>query len=390
MNKKHKSGQMPDSAPRGIPWLTLGALVLLAVVVWLGVAWQESRQRVVLLEAELAGKAVTLPLPVVVLPGVSAELDAWLLKSDAELDKADLLELNLLVAKGLPEYSSLDIAACKQQLDKWAGEIRAVLAEDQHTFERAREKWGTRKRFELAVMGSVLMEDHQVRYVDKLDHGNADHKFSCGVLKNNTGTCATLPVIWTALGRRLGHTLSIALMPEHLYCIVQDGSATINIETTGTAHLSMNSDEKLRKMCPPELVKNGTYLRMLSNREMIAVFIGLRGEVWDTRGDVEKALSDYLRAHEISPGNSVIANHLLHAAQAMAQKHVYRLPQTALITSPDELDRTVGRKQYFDVEAINRENQARMNRGFSSPQPFTPSPPVPNPSAPNFYPGGLQ
>ena len=314
--------------------------------------------------------------------GLSAELEAWLAKPDVELENADPLELNLLVAKGLPECSSIDIAACKRQVDGWADEIRAELAANPHGFENDRGKWGTRRRFELAVMGSVLMEDRRIGYVDRVSHSNAGHKFAHGVLQSGAGTCATLPVIWAALGRRLGHPISIAQVPEHLYCIVDDGQEKINLETTGSAHLSMNSDERMRRMCPPELVANGTFMRPFSNRELIGIFVGLRAEVWEAKGDFEKALSDYQRAHEIVPGNAVIAGNLMRAAGAVAQA-INGRPSPAIAAAP-EIGPIPMVRQALDVDAFNRETQARSGM----PSGFPPaSPNGPNVSSPNL--GGM-
>lgn len=214
----------------------VGLLVLaLGGIVFLTAQWLAALERVNRLEGQ-AKASTSESCPQIegprVHPGISPEIDTLLNAPEAELAEADVVELNLLVAKGLPECSDIDIAACKRRLDRWADEVRLLLAQDPQGFENNREKWKTRRRFELAVMGSVLKDDHGVRYVDKINHGDPSHKFALGIFKDGTGTCASLPVVWAALGRRLGHPISMAVAPEHLYCICDDGSEKINIEAS--------------------------------------------------------------------------------------------------------------------------------------------------------------
>jgi hypothetical protein len=346
----------------------LGGLLILAFggLAFVAVQWHAAASRAARFESQ-AQASISSPQmdSSSVLPGISPELDAWLNASDETLQKADVLELNLLVAKGLPECKDINIADCKRQLDRWSDQVRTLLAQDPQGFEREREKWKTERRFELAVIGSVLKDDHGVRYVDKIDHGNLDHKFTIGIFKDGTGTCSSLPVVWTALGQRLGYPIRLAVAPEHLYCIYDDGTEKINIEATGSSHLGIRDEATIEKECPPALVKNGTFMRPLSNRELIGVFLGLRAEIWAARKDMEKALSDFQRAHELVPYNTNIASWLADCARMVASKHpVASSGGRSLLQSDD-----AGDQAYRDYVRAMR---AQASRNYGSPAPGGP------------------
>jgi len=340
------------------PVVGMLAFVATCAAFYYGFAYRQKSQE---LSAALQSRITPDEAREITLPAVEPELLRWLAMPDSELEKADVLELNLLVAKGLPECQGLDIAACKQQLDHWANEVRKTLADDPMGFEREKEKWGTRLRFELTVMGSVLMEDHQVRYVEKLDHCNADHKFAQGVLKSSTGSCATLPVVWAALGQRLGYPIKIALAPGHLYCVVNTGAEKINIETTASAHLSMNSDEKIRQWCPDALVKDGTFMRPLSNRELIGLFLMIRGEVWGARLEHEKSIADMGHAFKVIPWNTnVVATMAAQARTLQEKRFPGSVAQQRAPLVPEHMLNPRWPDPRFDVQAMARENKRRL------------------------------
>mgnify|MGYP000091368884 CR=1 FL=1 len=369
----------------GMLFLAVGTALFFAM------QWYASANRLARLEAQAKTNTPEPPAESRrVVAGISSELAEWLNASDSTLAKADVVELNLLVARELSECKDIDIADCTRQLDRWADEVRALLAQDPQGFEKDREKWKTRRRLELAVMGSVLKDDHSVRYVDKIDHANPEHKFSTGIFRNGTGTCASLPVIWTALGRRLGHPITLALAPEHLYCICDDGTEKINIEATGSSHLGIRDEAAITKECPAELVKNGTFMRPLSNREIVGVFLDFRAQVWAARKDFEKALSDSQRAHELVPYNSNIANGVAHCAQMVASTHpAIRLGGQSIL-QVDNDPRELAYRQYVRAMRARNGNYSPAMPG-GRPQQWLPDmgvpplggprPQVPDPSA---------
>ena len=104
-----------------------------------------------------------------------------------------------------------------------------------------------------------------------------------------------------AVGERLDLPIKLAQVPEHLYCVYDDPDGRFNVEATSDAHLGINSDEILKRRCSPEHLNSDSCVRVLTRREILGLFIRLRAEVWMANGELEKALTDFQRSHELFP-----------------------------------------------------------------------------------------
>ena len=56
--------------------------------------------------------------------------------SDAELERFDLVEMNLLVAKSIPGLADLDIPRYQRLADEWAEAVRRRLPNAERSFSR--------------------------------------------------------------------------------------------------------------------------------------------------------------------------------------------------------------------------------------------------------------
>lgn len=91
-------------------------------------------------------------------------------------------------------------------------------------------------------------------------------------LDTHKGNCLSMPVLFLALGERLGLNLAMATAPEHVFIKYRDEQGnSYNLETTSGA--GFTRDAWLRKQLPmtDEAIDNGLYMRALSKREAIGL-----------------------------------------------------------------------------------------------------------------------
>lgn len=156
------------------------------------------------------------------------------------------------------------------------------------------------------MMVTVLQQDFGVRYnmarARDPDFRNAGDLFIHGMLGGEGGTCASMPVLYTAVGRRLGWPIKLASTRGHLFCRWDDpegkhpfGRERFNIEGAGHG-ASVVSDGYYRKRPEPitdEEIERGIYLKSLTPEEEVAVFLALRGHCLEDNGWLGKACDVY-------------------------------------------------------------------------------------------------
>src|SRR5262249_21785344 len=97
------------------------------------------------------------------------------------------------------------------------------------------------------------------------------HLFLHGPLNGHGGTCVTLPLLYVAVGRRLGYPLTLARAKEHFYCRWQ-GEEPFAIEATSPGFRAMDDDYYLTwpKPLTEDDIQLDFYLRDLTPREELA------------------------------------------------------------------------------------------------------------------------
>ncbi|MEZ5626231.1 MAG: transglutaminase family protein [Rhodocyclaceae bacterium] len=91
-------------------------------------------------------------------------------------------------------------------------------------------------------------------------------------LNSRKGNCVSMPILFLALGERIGLDLSLATAPEHIFIKFRDDDGTLyNLETTSGA--GVTRDLWMRKQLPmtDAAINNGIYMRPLTKREAIGV-----------------------------------------------------------------------------------------------------------------------
>ena len=131
----------------------------------------------------------------------------------------DIAETNLKLAVGLPTAEALDVAAYLQQLDEWARLVATKTEGWLPMFYRSTSAFdNSLPKFRMMALVTVLQRDLGVCYDPACQEGpycalDPGTLFIHGLLDGQGGTCVTMPVLYVAVGRRLGYGL---LTPAHV------------------------------------------------------------------------------------------------------------------------------------------------------------------------------
>jgi hypothetical protein len=162
-------------------------------------------------------------------------------QSDEELARADIAAMNLACAEGLPDAGGMDPGLCFCKLDYWSRRVGQETTRLLPRFRRRRSDYDNSEAyFRILCMVTVLQRDLGVRYNPakipvEVPLDTAD-SFIHGVIQGDGGTCASLPVVYVAVGRRLGYPLKLVEAKAgnvwHLFARWEDGKERFNIEAT--------------------------------------------------------------------------------------------------------------------------------------------------------------
>jgi hypothetical protein len=206
--------------------------------------------------------------------------------TDEDLARVDPLEMNLLVAKGIPALAHLDIAPYRALLDEAANVLRRELPGADQRFYRNPQAWKNDIRFgRLALMCWYVDEVLGIRYredqkgLKRIRYTDPSDLFLNGVLETRRGTCGNMALVHVALGWRLGWPVSLACVGSHFICRYDDGEVVHNIEATNNTGGGFTSppDEYYLKQyqLPAKAVRCGSDLRAVTPRELLGLFVGL-------------------------------------------------------------------------------------------------------------------
>lgn len=139
--------------------------------------------------------------------------------SDADHGDYDVAVANLVAASGLPGAEGLDVENALAWLDGAARRIYSETRRHAYQFhDRPAEFEHSAALFSMMVMATVLRQDFGVRYnparvrdpkfqdPNCLDPDFSDSRdlFIHGLIDGPGGTCGSMPLLYAAIGRRLG------------------------------------------------------------------------------------------------------------------------------------------------------------------------------------------
>jgi regulator of sirC expression with transglutaminase-like and TPR domain len=221
-------------------------------------------------------------------------------ENEVDLAKAKL-ELDKLVDP------SINIQASLGQIEEMARTVRGMTTPDAPPLRRL----AAVRRF-LYVPG----EWNQFRpySYDKADPfgTNIREKLLSNYLKTRVGNCVSMPILMIVLGQRLGLHMALSKAPLHYFArYVNDATGkTYNLEATSGGLPAR--DEWYRQNLPmsDEAIRNGVYLKTLSNREAVAMMAQIV---------LEEFLAEK-RFHEVVASSDLILSEHPHDVPALLAK----------------------------------------------------------------------
>jgi len=254
---------------------------------------------------------------------------------DARLTMLDVAQVNLLCATGLIGAEGLQQDSLREQLDQWASRIRTETRRHLYRFQKNPEEYEhSEGYFRMLMMAVVVQEDFKVSYnparavVSAAGSANdgffQDSRdiFLHGLLSGErTGTCSSMPVLYAALGRRLGYPLKLVTTKGHLFLRWEGGTDRFNAEVTNKG---LNRfDDNYYQHWPFEVsddeVKSEGYLKSLNAREELAVFLSTRGLCLMEAGRRAEAAESFAHAARLAPG---VAGYKSMTAQLQASSRI--------------------------------------------------------------------
>ena len=346
--------------------------------------------------------------------------------SDAGLEQVDIVEMSVAVAREIPSCENLDYQHYKQVVDGWANDVRRWMTTTEINFQKSPQEWRNDINFfRLGLLATYLTRERGIRYHEKYSQDQKAGKNSKyeepgavlvhGLIDTLRGTCATMPVLHVAIGRRLGWPVSLASAGPHYVCRYDDGKVHYNIEATytGPGFVSDSDQDYIKNDgLPQKAVTTGSDFRSLTAREMLGVFVGMRARYyWDTK-KYAAADRDYALARVLYPSHRYCFRESVRAfvwrGEQLFEPHEIGHPATmaqwlaSMYFRPTHRSTAMGRRRYqplpsrtdpmAEIERINAMNRASMQPHTPGvPQPVTPGvpqpptygPQVPTPGIPN-------
>lgn len=246
---------------------------------------------------------------------------AW--SSDEKLAFMDIAFVNAACAAGLPGVERFDPSLIIDRLDYWARHCLLYTARMLPQFRRKRYDYkNSEAYFRVLCMVTALQRDLGLRYnPDKIPtHVPLEpvDSFIHGAVLGQGGTCASIPVVLVAVGRRLDYPLRLVwcLAPEeysHLFARWDgpDGER-FNIEATNTGLFSP-PDEYYREgpyQRTREYEEAGQLLQSMTRRDELAGFLSERACHWRFLGERRRAAEAFAYAAALAPANRFYLNML--------------------------------------------------------------------------------
>ena len=250
-------------------------------------------------------------------PFVPTSLAAILAAPSAELAVMDIARLNLACAEGLRGAEVLDLDRCLATVDEMTNRIRAETERHFYRFKQNPVEYENSEGFfRMLMLTVVLAEDFKVGYdparkTSSMTASEGDGFFADatsvflhGLLgPKRQGTCSSMPVLYVAVGRRLGYPLKLVTTKGHLFVRWEGAGERFNVEAT--SHGLNRFDDDYYRHWPFDVNQTEEtaegYLKSLSPTEELAVFLSIRGMCQREAGKSTAAADSFAAAAKLAP-----------------------------------------------------------------------------------------
>jgi Transglutaminase-like superfamily len=320
-------------------------------------------------------------------------LGTLLTMTPEQLAGVEVARMNLLSAQGLPGAEKLDVRAALATIDQWAVKVKQET--ERHLYRATDARWTdhyghSQAKLRAEMLLQVLQEDLSVHYnmdrVTKVDFTNSKDLFIHGLIDDkNGGTCVSMPVLYTAVARRLGYPVKLVEAKSHLFTrwdgVGPDGKQErFNFDGAGSGISIYDDDSYYRKWPRPisdDEVARGEYLKSLSPAEEFAVFLAARGHCLLDTGKVQDAQVIYAQAHRLHPASR---DYFSFFVQSVKREMPAATAQPTFVSDDTDVRRVPSGRDFHDdvrrLEAANRhgniEQQENTMPRVASPYPSSP------------------
>lgn len=248
---------------------------------------------------------------------ISITLASLLTKATNEVAHLDIAHMNLLCAAGLTGCERVDVSDSLAVLGEMAVRVEAETKRHHYRYERNPTEFeNSRGFYKVLMLGVVLAEDFKVHYCKDRQvspglaspndgfFADARNVFLPGLLgEQRQGTCSSMPVLYVAVGRRLGYPLKLVTTKGHLFVRWEGAGERFNLEVTGNG-LNRFADEYYRQWpfaVSDAEVASERYLQSLSPMGELAVALSIRAMCLRETGRMESAADVFDAAVKLAP-----------------------------------------------------------------------------------------
>jgi len=321
-----------------------------------------------------------------------------------QLDSADIAAMNLACAAGLAGTSDLDVQECLAKLDEWTNQVRAETKRQLSRFLASPATYDSSEgRFRMIVLVETLKVKCGVRLDPKrprrIDYRDPGLLFIHGILAGKSAPSGmTIPILYAAVGRRLGYPLRLVQAKGHLFLRWDGPKATerFNIEVTPKG--LRYPPDKHYETWPAKLSKaelaGGRFLGSLTPARELAAFLAARGHCLLDTGRLAGAHEAYATACRLAPREPSYLAWLGESVRRHtdgASLATRRPGAKGKAAGADPTARPDPMAELRRIEAINERNRRLMGLGPHRPSPAVPGnprSPGPSPRRPG-YPVGV-
>lgn len=240
------------------------------------------------------------------------------------LGKLDIGAMNLMCAVELPGAEDLDIPGKLAWLDEAARQVELQTRSNLDELTRKSSVYNNSPgyfccNFLLRTLQELLgVQYNPKRITDSTfqnplcihpDFSDSRDLFIHGMMNGPGGTCASMPVMYVAVGRRLGYPLKLVEAPGHLFFRWEGSrfnvSERFNVEGAGHGMSFYPDDFYLTwpREWRPFDITGGWYLKSLSPVEELAAFVAMRGSCLEDNGRTKEAVQAYEWASKLAPSD---------------------------------------------------------------------------------------
>jgi hypothetical protein len=226
----------------------------------------------------------------------------------------------------LPGSEGLDVEQSLAVLDQWAQVVRQAEQKYLPTYHRDPANYDhSLAKFKAVNMVLTLKGDLGCDYnMDLITSGrmsdiastkffgDSSDIFLHGFTQKRKGSCASLPVLAVAVGRRCGYPLYLVSCKGHLFFRWEDESERFNIEAA-IEGVDSNPDSYYQEWPYPfadNELKSEKYLKTLSPAEERGVFASLRAACLEENGNLNGAAEAYTLALQSFPDSKYLRAYL--------------------------------------------------------------------------------